>query len=191
MTTSTASKLSKPKSFVKEAEGLTYKHAINNYIGTPESDRTFSGRTFSKDFKTSNTRVSIWALSRVLAAEKAMRCGIRLLENLENDEEARWRVAAPRRARRMNDMSAPFTSCPESELACCDRVESRVGHFSLRSELTREYRRGDCRGSYAVCVTVAVTQSAVALLDARQGSETRIAHTPLILISFSFVGQLQ
>jgi hypothetical protein len=37
-----------------------------------------------------------------------MRCGIRLLENLENDEEARWRVATPRRAGRMNDMSAPF-----------------------------------------------------------------------------------
>ena len=99
MTTSTASRLSKPRSFVKEADGLSYKNAMNNHIGTSKSDQTFSGWTFSKDFMTSNMRVSIWALSRVLAAEKAMRCGIRLLENLVSDEEARWRVAAPRRAR--------------------------------------------------------------------------------------------
>lgn len=78
---------------------MSYRDAVNNHIGTFESDQTFSGWTFSKDFMTSNTRVSIWALSRGLAAEKAMRCGIRLLENLVSDEEARWRVAAPRSAR--------------------------------------------------------------------------------------------
>ena len=89
MTTSTASKLSKPRSFVKEADGLSYKNAMNNYIGKFESEQTFSGRTFSKDFITSSIRVSIWVLSRALAAEKAMRCGIRLLENLVSDEEAR------------------------------------------------------------------------------------------------------
>ena len=38
---------------------------------------------------TSNIRVSIWALSRALAAEKAMRCGIRLLENLVSDERSK------------------------------------------------------------------------------------------------------
>jgi hypothetical protein len=99
MTTSTASKLSKPRSFVKDAEGLSYKHAVNNYIGTCESDQTFSGWTFSKDFMTSNTRVSIWALSRALAAEKAIRCGMRLFESRESEVEAIWRVAALRRAR--------------------------------------------------------------------------------------------
>jgi len=78
---------------------LSYKHAMNNYVGTSESDQTFSEWTFSKVFRMSNTRVSIWALSRALAAEKVMRCGIRLLENLESDEEATWRVAARRRAR--------------------------------------------------------------------------------------------
>ena len=77
----------------------------------------------------------------------------------------------------MNDMSAPFTNCPESELACCvptDRVESRVGRFSLRSEFARRLNLGNIRpkpaakpggsyrGSYAVCVTVAVTPLCVA-----------------------------
>jgi hypothetical protein len=48
----------------------------------------------------------------------------------------------------MNDMSAPFTNCPESELAgllCADRVESRVGHFSLRSEFARSLNLGNIR----------------------------------------------
>lgn len=98
MTTSTASKLSKPRSFVKEAEDLTYKHTMSDYKGS-ESGQTFSGWTFSKDFRTSNTRVSICALSRELAAEKAIRCGMRLLESLESEVGAKWRVAALRRAR--------------------------------------------------------------------------------------------
>jgi hypothetical protein len=97
MTTSTASRLSKPRSFVKEAEGLSYKHAINNYVGTFECDHTFSVWTFSKDLRTSNIRVSMWAFSRDPAAEKA-RCGMRILENLESEGEARWRVVALRRA---------------------------------------------------------------------------------------------
>ena len=74
----------------------------------------------------------------------------------------------------MNDMSAPFTSCPKSELAywrADDRVECRVGRFPLRSEFasspqSREYpvrnACGDYRGSYAVLVTVAVTLLSVA-----------------------------
>jgi len=43
MTTSTESKLSKPRSLVKEADGLSYKNTMNNHIGTFESDQTFSG----------------------------------------------------------------------------------------------------------------------------------------------------
>jgi hypothetical protein len=72
----------------------------------------------------------------------------------------------------MNDMSATYTNCPESELAGllrADRVESRVGRFSLRSEFARRLNlgnirsmlRGDYRRSYAVCVTVAVTSLSV------------------------------
>jgi hypothetical protein len=48
----------------------------------------------------------------------------------------------------MNDMSAPFTNYPKSELACSlradDRVESRV-RFSLRSEFARRFDLGSIR----------------------------------------------
>ena len=37
MTISTASKLSKPRSFAKEAEGLSYKHVMDTHISTSNS----------------------------------------------------------------------------------------------------------------------------------------------------------
>jgi hypothetical protein len=104
----------------------------------------------------------------------------------------------------MNDMSAPFTNSPESELALLradDRVKSHVSR-SARSlpvaSHSREYPspsesmvRGDYRASYAVCVTVAVTSLSVARneLVARRtrtrATAFRILTNPL---PFSFVG---
>jgi hypothetical protein len=94
----------------------------------------------------------------------------------------------------MNDMSAPFTNCPESELAYVPTTASnpawgvslsarglprRLNLGNIRhpseSETRQSMPRGDYRRSYAVFVTVAVTRLSVArpARSYEEGLETR------------------
>jgi len=163
ITTSTASKLSRPKSSVKEAVGLIYENSVN-CADTRESGRTFSGLTFSKVFTTSSTRVSICDLSRELAAEKAARCGIRLMCSLESEEEATWREVTLRKARRRNDMRDSLHCERVNRLTHCASAPCRSISFSAGAVPNVARDRKAPKNNCIVCVTVAVTKLTVVVL---------------------------
>jgi len=105
MTTSTASKLSRPRSPVNEAVVASCKPQ-SNILNTTLSlvSRAFVGSTFSKPFNTSNTRVVISSFVRPAAAEKAARwCSQVRLGMAAAEVEIRFRAklaAGPRKATR-------------------------------------------------------------------------------------------
>jgi hypothetical protein len=120
-----------------------------NRADTQEPERTFSELTFSNVFRMSITRVSICGFSRDLAAEKAARCGRRLICSLENEEEATWRVVTLRKARRRNDMRYSFTArpCqpPHTSGAPCRGISFSAWTYP-RSEKTGKQLYSSCYG---------------------------------------------
>lgn len=98
--------------------------------------------------------------SRELAAEKAARCGRRLICSLESEEEATWREVTLRKARRRNDMRYSFTARPCQPPHLTKRTLPK--YFILRvgdSVCTRD--RKAPKSNCIVPVTVAVTKLTV------------------------------